>query len=303
MLKVNQNFIKVLPELPEVETVKRGLEKKLKNFIIRDIEILRSSTIAFPKDNKEFIEGVTHSKIGKWQRRGKYLIANLEKYSKDAKKRNNPYYKDNGYLIIHLRMTGYFNWLNNKKTPCKHTRVRFFDENNHELRFVDVRSFGQIWWVKHGLNPKEIINGLGSLGPEPLEKDFNLKYLNKEISKRTKPIKSVLLDQRIIAGIGNIYADESLYEAGILPFREAKTINNDELIRLKESIIKVLEKSIGSGGTTFSDFRNIEGANGDYSMQANVYRRAGEKCKKCNNLILRMKLSGRSTHWCNFCQK
>ena len=112
-----------------------------------------------------------------------------------------------------------------------------------------------------------------------------------------------MLDQKIIAGIGNIYADESLYEAGILPFREAKTINNDELIRLKDSIIKVLEKSIGSGGTTFSDFRNIEGVNGDYSMQANVYRRAGEKCKKCNNLILKKKLSGRSTHWCDFCQK
>ena len=265
-----------MPELPEVETVRRGLEKKLKNFIIEDIKILRSSTIAFPKDKVEFIRGVNNSKVGKWQRRGKYLIANLKKYSESPKNKINPSYKDNGYLIIHLRMTGYFNWITTKTPPCKHTRVRFFDKNNSELRFVDVRSFGQIWWVKHGLNPKEVINGLGSLGPEPLEKDFNLKYLHKELSKRTKPIKSVLLDQKIIAGIGNIYADESLYEAGILPFREAKTINNDELIRLKDSIIKVLEKSIGSGGTTFSDFRNIEGINGDYSRQANVYRRAIE---------------------------
>ena len=200
-------------------------------------------------------------------------------------------------------MTGYFNWITTKTPPCKHTRVRFFDKNNSELRFVDVRSFGQIWWVKEGLDPKEIINGLGSLGPEPLEKNFNLSYLNKEFSKRTKSVKSVLLDQKIIAGIGNIYADESLYEAGISPFREARTINNEELIRLKNSIIKVLKKSIGSGGTTFSDFRNIEGTNGDYSMQANVYRRAGKKCKKCNNLIQRKKLSGRGTHWCDFCQK
>ena len=292
-----------MPELPEVETVRRGLEKKLKNFIIEDIKILRSSTIAFPKDKEEFIRGVNHSKVVKWQRRGKYLIANLKKYSKSPKKNIDPSYEDNGYLIIHLRMTGYFNWLTTKKPPCKHTRVRFFDESNSELRFVDVRSFGQIWWVKEGLDPKEIINGLGSLGPEPLEKNFNLSYLNKEFSKRTKSVKSVLLDQKIIAGIGNIYADESLYEAGISPFREARTINNEELIRLKNSIIKVLKKSIGSGGTTFSDFRNIEGTNGDYSMQANVYRRAGKKCKKCNNLILRMKLSGRSTHWCNFCQK
>ncbi len=292
-----------MPELPEVETVKKGLEKKLKNFFIEDIEILRSSTIAFPKDNLEFIEGVIHSKIGKWNRRGKYLIANLEKHSKSLKKNSFSSYKNNGYLIIHLRMTGYFNWIKTLTPPCKHTRVRFFDKNNFELRFVDVRSFGQIWWIKDGLNPKEIIYGLGSLGPEPLEEDFNLKYLKKEFSRRTKSIKSVLLDQKIIAGIGNIYADESLYEAGILPFRKANTINNEELIKLKDSIIKVLQKSIGSGGTTFSDFRNIEGANGDYSMQANVYRRGGEKCKKCNNLIQRKKLSGRSTHWCNFCQK
>jgi len=292
-----------LPELPEVETVRKGLEKKLKNFIIEDIEILRPSTIAFPRDNLEFIKGVNNSKVGKWERRGKYLIANLEKYSKSSKKNINPSDKDNGYLIIHLRMTGYFHWIENRKPPCKHTRVRFIDKSKCELRFIDVRSFGQIWWVKEGLNPKEIINGLGSLGPEPLEKDFSLSYLKKEFSKRSKSVKSVLLDQKIIAGIGNIYADESLYEAGISPFREAKTIKNEELIRLKNSIIKVLTKSIGSGGTTFSDFRNIEGTNGDYSMQANVYRRAGEKCKKCNNLIQRKKLSGRGTHWCKFCQK
>ena len=292
-----------MPELPEVETVKRGLEKKLKNFIIEDIEILRPSTIAFPKDNIEFIDGVTQSKIGRWNRRGKYLIANLKKFSNSKKKNINSSYKDNGHLIIHLRMTGYFDWFKTIKPPCNHTRVRFFDKNKSELRFVDVRSFGQIWWVKQGLNPKEIINGLGSLGPEPFEKNFNAKYLNKEFSKRTKSIKSVLLDQKIIAGIGNIYADESLYEAQISPFRQANTINNEELIRLKDSIIKVLEKSIGSGGTTFSDFRNLDGDNGEYSMQANVYRRAGKKCKKCNHLIQRKKLSGRSTHWCDFCQK
>jgi len=231
-----------LPELPEVETVKRGLEKKLKNFIIEDIEILRSSTIAFPLDNVDFIKGVTDSKVGKWKRRGKYLIAHLEKYSKDQKTNINDSCIDNGYLIIHLRMTGYFNWLKKIKPPCKHTRVRFFDKNKCELRFVDVRSFGQIWWVKKGLNPEEVINGLGSLGPEPLEKNFNLKYLHKEFSKRTKSIKSVLLDQKIIAGIGNIYADESLYEAEISPFREAKTISLEELIKLKKSIIKVLKK-------------------------------------------------------------
>ena len=286
-----------MPELPEVETVKKGLEKKLKNFIISEIEIIRASTIAFPANKDEFKKGLNNSLIDKWNRRGKYLIASL------IKNPNNKTLKSNGYLIIHLRMTGHFNWLKRNNSPCKHTRVRFFDSQGNELRFIDLRSFGQIWWIKEGLDPKKIIKGLGSLGPEPFSKDFNYEYLKKEFSKRTKSIKAVLLDQRIIAGIGNIYADESLFEAGISPFREAKTIKKRELIKLRISIIEVLEKSIGSGGTTFSDFRNIEGLNGNYSMQANVYKRTGEKCKRCSNLIQRKKITGRSTHWCSNCQK
>ena len=294
-----------MPELPEVETVKKGLERKLKNFIIHDVDILRNSTIAFPTNILEFKNGLKNSLIEKWDRRGKYLIANLKKYNNDSiEQYKKSSYKNNGYLIIHLRMTGYFKWIETSSIPpCKHTRVRFIDKNKNELRFVDVRSFGQIWWIKEGLNPKVIINGLGSLGPEPFEYKFNLAYLKKEFAKRTKTVKSVLLDQTIIAGIGNIYADESLYEAGILPFREAKTITNKELIKLRLSIIKILKESIGSGGTTFSDFRDIEGANGDYGTKANVYRRTGEKCIKCNNLIQREKISGRSTHWCSNCQK
>ena len=286
-----------MPELPEVETVKKGLEKKLKNFIISEIEIIRPSTIAFPANKDEFKKGLNNSLIDKWNRRGKYLIASL------IKNANNKTLKSNGYLIIHLRMTGHFNWLKRNNFPCKHTRVRFFDSQGNELRFIDLRSFGQIWWIKEGLDPKKIIKGLGSLGPEPFSKDFNYEYLKKEFSKRTKSIKAVLLDQRIIAGIGNIYADESLFEAGISPFREAKTIKKRELIKLRISIMDVLEKSIGSGGTTFSDFRNIEGLNGNYSMQANVYKRTGEKCKRCSNLIQRKKITGRSTHWCSNCQK
>ena len=286
-----------MPELPEVETVRKGLEKKLKNFIISEIEIIRPSTIAFPANKDEFKKGLNNSLIDKWNRRGKYLIASL------IKNPNNKTLKSNGYLIIHLRMTGHFNWLKRNNSPCKHTRVRFFDSQGNELRFIDLRSFGQIWWIKEGLDPKKIIKGLGSLGPEPFSKDFNYEYLKKEFSKRTKSIKAVLLDQRIIAGIGNIYADESLFEAGISPFREAKTIKKRELIKLRISIMDVLEKSIGSGGTTFSDFRNIEGLNGNYSMQANVYKRTGEKCKRCSNLIQRKKITGRSTHWCSNCQK
>ncbi len=293
-----------MPELPEVETVKRGLEQKLKSFIIKKVEICRDSTVAYPIEKKDFIDGLQNSLIYKWNRRGKYLIAELKK----TKKNNNDSTKElslikNGFLVIHLRMTGYFTFYKNFTNPCKHTRIRFFDKNNNELRYIDVRSFGQMWWVRDGLLPTNIIKGLGSLGPEPFSENFNITYLTKVVSKKTRSIKSILLDQTIVAGIGNIYADESLYSAGIIPFREANTIKKNELKKLRIAIVEILKKSIGAGGTTFSDFRDLEGENGDFGLQTNVYRRTGKECRKCKNLIKREKILGRSTHWCPKCQK
>ena len=292
-----------MPELPEVETVRRGLEKKLNNFIIKKVEVCRDSTVAFPTIKEEFIKGLQNSLFYKWDRRGKYLIAQL----KEVQNENTQFPLENslnkGFLVVHLRMTGYFKFINKSTTPCKHTRIRFFDKNNNELRYIDVRSFGQMWLIKQGLSPSKIIKGLGSLGPEPFSKDFDVKYLKKVISKRTKSIKAILLDQTIVAGIGIIYADESLYCAGFSPFREARTIKNNELIKLKKSIVTILKKSIGSGGTTLSDFRDLEAENGNFGLQTNVYRRTGKECRKCGNLIERQKITGRSTHWCPKCQK
>ena len=292
-----------MPELPEVETVRRGLEKKLTNFIIRKVEILRDSTVAYPIEKRDFINGLNNSLIYKWDRRGKYLIAELKRIKNDTEIFTEESLKNNGFLIVHLRMTGYFKFFNHSNEPCKHTRIRLFDKNNNELRYIDVRSFGQMWWVQEGILPKNIIKGLGSLGPEPFSRKFNINYLTKVFSKRTKSIKSILLDQTVVAGIGNIYADESLYSAGISPFREAKTIKKNELIKLRECIVDVLKKSIGAGGTTFSDFRDLEGENGSFGLQTNVYRRTGKECRKCMNIIERQKISGRSTHWCRHCQK
>ena len=292
-----------MPELPEVETVRRGLEQKLNNFIIKKVEVCRDSTVAYPTNKKEFIEGLENSLLYKWNRRGKYLLAELKKIeNENIQFPLENCSRDNGFLVVHLRMTGYFKFIDNLTQPCKHTRIRVFDNKNNELRYIDVRSFGQMWWIKEGLSPNKIIKGLGSLGPEPFSKDFDANYLKKVISKRTKSIKGILLDQTIVAGIGNIYADESLYSAGISPFREAKTIKKNELINLKESIVDVLKKSIGSGGTTFSDFRDLEGENGNFGLQTNVYRRTGRKCRKCGNLIEKQKIAGRSTHWCPNCQ-
>ena len=293
-----------MPELPEVETVRRGLEQKLKNFIIKRVEVCRDSTLAYPHNKKEFIKGIQDSLLNKWDRRGKYLIAELKKFkNKNIESYKKESLKTNGHLIVHLRMTGYFKIINNSSEPCKHTRIRFFDGNTNELRSIDVRSFGQMWWVKDGLLPTNLIKGLSTLGPEPFSESFDENYLNKVISKRKKSIKAILLDQTIVAGIGNIYADESLYLAGISPFRGAKTIKKTELKKLKASIVDVLKKSIGSGGTTFSDFRNLEGESGNFGLHTNVYRRTGKECRKCNNLIERQKIGGRSTHWCRICQK
>ena len=205
-----------MPELPEVETVRRGLEQNLDNFIINMVEVCRDTTVAFPYKQEEFIKGLHNSLLYKWNRRGKYLIAVLKKIENEniefpLKKS----LKNNGFLVVHLRMTGYFKFLKTSTRPCKHTRIRVFDKNNHELRYIDVRSFGQMWWIKEGLSPNTIIKGLGSLGPEPFSNEFDVKYLKTVFSKRTKSIKSILLDQTIVAGIGNIYADESLYSAGI----------------------------------------------------------------------------------------
>ena len=292
-----------MPELPEVETVRRGLEQKLNNFIIKKVEVCRDSTVAFPKNKEEFIKGLLNSLIYKWDRRGKYLIAQLKKIQNENIHFSLEKSKNNGFLIVHLRMTGYFKFIDKSSKPCKHTRIRVFDNKNNELRYIDVRSFGQMWWIEEGLSPNKIVKGLGALGPEPFSKDFDANYLKKVISKRTKSIKAILLDQTIVAGIGNIYADESLYLAGISPFKEAKKIKKNELIKLKESIINVLKKSIGSGGTTFSDFRDLEGENGNFGLQTNVYRRTGKECRKCGNLIEKQKIAGRSTHWCPKCQK
>jgi len=292
-----------LPELPEVETVRRGLEQKLNNFIIKKVEVCRDSTVAFPKNTEEFVNGLRNSLIYKWNRRGKYLIAQLKEVQNENTQFSLENSQNNGFLVVHLRMTGYFKFIKNSTPSCKHTRIRFFDKNNNELRYIDVRSFGQMWWINKDLSLNKIIKGLGSLGPEPFSKDFDANYLKKVISKRTKSIKAILLDQTIVAGIGNIYADESLYSAGISPFREAQTIKKNEIIKLKESIVTVLKKSIGSGGTTFSDFRDLEGENGNFGLQTNVYRRTGKECHKCGNLIERQKITGRSTHWCPKCQK
>ena len=282
-----------MPELPEVETVRKGLEKLLDNFYIERIEVLKERSIASIGGSENFISNLKNSYLGNWDRKGKYLIGSLH-----TKEKNNK-----GFLVIHLRMTGQFKLINEKISPCKHTRVRFFEKGGKELRFIDIRNFGQMWYVPKSKTITEIVSGIKKLGPEPFSADFNSIYLKEYLKKKTRSIKSALLDQKTVAGVGNIYADETLFDAGINPRTKSRNLKSPELKRLCNSLVKILKISIGEGGTTFSDFRDLEGINGNYGGQAWVYRRSGKSCKKCGEIILREKICGRSTHWCPNCQK
>ncbi|HJN36199.1 MAG TPA: DNA-formamidopyrimidine glycosylase [Prochlorococcaceae cyanobacterium Fu_MAG_50] len=281
-----------MPELPEVETVRRGLANRLKLFQIEHVEVCRERAIASPGGSVLFIRSLEGVRVGEWKRRGKYLTAHLHGVNQ----------VDAGLWGVHLRMTGQFQWHENDNPPCAHTRVRIWNTKGQELRFVDTRSFGQMWWVPPEVPTELVITGLKRLGPEPFSNQFNVNYLKARLQGSKRPIKSALLDQSVVAGTGNIYADESLFAAGILPQTPSGKLKTAQLEALQSNLVEVLKLSIGAGGTTFSDFRDLDGVNGNYGGQAWVYRRGGEPCRQCGEQIRRETISGRSTHWCPKCQ-
>ncbi len=281
-----------MPELPEVETVRRGLNQLTVKQPIQGGEILLARTLAYPADIEQFWQGITGIAIANWQRRGKYLLAQLETNSAQPA----------GWLGIHLRMTGQLLWVQQDSPLQKHTRIRLLFANNQELRFVDTRTFGKFWYVPPQTELKSIITGLQKLGPEPFAADFSLEYFSQKINNRRRQIKTLLLDQSIVAGIGNIYADEALFKSGIKPDTVAANLTARQIKRLHYSIIDVLQTAIDKGGTTFSDFLNLLGVSGNYGDTALVYGRKGEPCRICDTPIEKIKLGGRSSHFCPNCQ-
>ena len=280
-----------MPELPEVETVRRGLHELTINRPIQGGDVLLPRTLAYPDDIDQFWQGITDTAIASWQRRGKYLLAELKDKSQPA-----------GWLGVHLRMTGQLLWVQQDSTLQKHTRIRLFFPEDWELRFVDTRTFGKFWYVPPATKVESIITGLQKLGPEPLEEDFSLEYFAEKLHNRRRLIKTLLLDQAIVAGIGNIYADEALFKSGIKPDTVAADLNSQQIKRLHASIVDVLQTSIDKGGTTFSDFLNLLGVSGNYGDSALVYGRKGQPCRVCGIAIEKVKLGGRSSHFCPNCQ-
>lgn len=282
-----------MPELPEVETVRRGLNQVTLSQEITGGDVLLDRTIAYPLSVSEFITGVQGKAIAKWERFGKYLLAELTKSPTQSA----------GYLGVHLRMTGQLLWLDHNEPLHKHTRVRIFFAGDRELRFVDQRTFGQMWWVPPEVAPESVITGLKRLGIDPFSPQFSVEYLAGKLQNRRRPIKTALLDQAIIAGLGNIYADEALFKSGIQPETLCADLQLEQIERLRTAIIQVLETSIAAGGTTFSNFLNVQGINGNYGGVAWVYNRTGKPCRVCNTPIQRIRLTGRSTHFCPQCQQ
>lgn len=282
-----------MPELPEVETVRRGLNNLTLRQQIQGGEVLLPRTLAYPPEIEPFCQEITGVAIAQWQRRGKYLLAQLER-----PKGNCPA----GWLGVHLRMTGQLLWLPQDSPLQKHTRIRLFFPHHQELRFVDTRTFGKVWYCPPGLEVESVITGLQKLGPEPFGDDFSLKYFTHKLNNRRRQIKTLLLDQAIVAGIGNIYADEALFQSGILPQTVAADLKPKQIKKLHQAIIDVLQTSIDKGGTTFSDFLDLLGVSGNYGDAALVYGRKDLPCKVCGAPIEKIKLAGRSAHFCPCCQ-
>lgn len=282
-----------MPELPEVETVRRGLQQFTCDRPITQVEVLLPRTIAHPSTTAEFVEGLRGTAITRWQRRGKYLYADC----------HNAQGQQQGWLGVHLRMTGQLLWLTEPQPVSSHTRVRLQLGKDRELRFIDQRTFGKMWWVAAQEDLQQIISGMGKLGPEPFSSDFSPTYFIDRLQRSHRPIKAALLDQTLVAGIGNIYADEALFMSNIRPTTLSTALGDQQIQNLRQAIIEVLQQSIAAGGTTFSHYLSVQGTNGNYAGQAWVYGRQGQDCRCCGETILKIKTAGRGTHYCPKCQK
>jgi formamidopyrimidine-DNA glycosylase len=270
-----------MPELPEVETIRRDLEPRLAGRRIARVEIAPDRVPVLEGiDEATFREGLVGARIEGLDRRGKFLIFELDTGAR---------------LIVHLRMTGKL--LLDGAPLVGHLRATFTLDDGTTLRFTDMRKFGRLWLVD-SLTPL-----FDKIGPEPLTEGFALEHLAAALLNRKAPVKSVILDQRRIAGIGNIYADEALFEAGIMPTRLGGDLSNEEVVRLHAAIREVLMRGVESRGASFRDYLDASGQSGSMQMYVKVFRRTGKPCYVCGTPIERCRVGGRSTHYCPVCQR
>lgn len=273
-----------MPELPEVETVKETLKRKVLNNEIIGVDILWDGIIAEP-DISTFKKNIKNQTIRDITRRGKWLVFHLDDY----------------YLLSHLRMEGKYFLRKSSDEIKKHEHVIFHFKDNTDLRYHDVRKFGKMHLVKkEEFNDYEVVK---ELGLEPWDKGLDNKYLKDKYKLKKLPIKTVILDQSIIVGIGNIYADEILFLSGINPLAKANTLSSKKLDLIIENTKKTLDKAISEGGTTIRSYTSDEGVSGRFQNNLYVHQRKDEKCLNCGETIKKIRVGGRGTYYCPKCQK
>jgi formamidopyrimidine-DNA glycosylase len=282
-----------MPELPEVETIKIGLAQLLPGKVVKDV--WHDWPKSFPNSPADVARFLIGAEIKHVRRRAKVLIIELSnEYS----------------LVIHLRMTGQLVFRGDKdfgaghpndsligELPDKSTRVMIDFNDGSKLFFNDQRKFGWMRLLPSSEVPE--IDFMKTVGPEPLESDFTVdKFIERLKLRKNSPVKAVLLDQKILAGVGNIYADESLWMAKIHPLTPVSKIEKTELVSLHSGLIEVLKLSIAKGGSTDRNYVNSEGKKGSYLSFANVFRRTGQPCPRCGTEIIKIRAAGRGTHLC-----
>lgn len=274
-----------MPELPEVETVRQTLLQLVKNKTIANVSVYWGNIIKRPLDPEEFIRQLKGQTIHDIDRKGKFMIFQMSDVS----------------LVSHLRMEGKFGVYDATIEKPKHTHVIFHFTDGTELRYNDVRKFGTMHIFSQGEEVKE--KPLSQLGPDPFDEAFTVEYFYKKLQKTSRNIKAVLLDQTVVAGLGNIYVDEALYLARIHPERIANTLTKEEAALLRESSITIILTAIDQGGTTIRSYLNSQGEIGMFQQELKVYGKQASDCQTCGEEIIKMKVSGRGTHICPQCQK
>tara|TARA_X000001036_G_C20522359_1_gene742647 strand:- start:158 stop:1024 length:867 start_codon:yes stop_codon:yes gene_type:complete len=288
-----------MPELPEVEVVKKSLNKSIYHLTLKNIEI-RNKFLRF-KINTKLMKKMVGSKVISINRRSKYIIIKF----------------DNNYtILIHLGMTGKFIIFDSKNIKrnssfyhkladhkLKHDHLIFKFNKKIKLVYNDIRKFG---FLKVEKTKKLNLNShLKKLGPEPLSKSFSFHYFKKKIIQRKLSIKDLLMDQKFVAGLGNIYVNEAIFQSKINPIMQVRNLNDKKISSLIRNIKKILNKAIKEGGSSIKDFNNIEGKEGNFQQFFNVYGRNGMHCTraKCRGIVNKIKISNRSTFFCSICQK
>jgi formamidopyrimidine-DNA glycosylase len=295
-----------VPELPEVETIARGLAARVKGDVIESVW-LGSKPEPLKSSASQIVATLESTRIANVRRVGKHIVFDLDRVARaplrlrsgqaspaktrsGTSRRNRPT-KQNSQWIVHLGMTGRLLLCDSGTEIAKHTHAVLTLASGRELRFVDPRRFGRL----------SVADGFEAAGAEPLEVELE-KFVSFFHSRKT-PIKSALLNQTLLSGVGNIYADESLFRARVRPGRRAASLTKEELRRLFLSLGEVLKEAIAAGGSSISDYVDAEGEAGFFQFQHRVYGREGEPCLVCATPIKRIVIAGRSSHYCPRCQK